>query len=46
MADVASVFHWPPSEMDGMSVSDLMVWRGKAEKRAGNSDPTGKSRKR
>ncbi|RQT09833.1 GpE family phage tail protein [Burkholderia contaminans] len=33
MADVALVFHWPPSVMDGMSVSELMDWRERARER-------------
>lgn len=33
MADVAVVFHWPPTAMDGMSVSELMEWRERARVR-------------
>ena len=33
MADVALVFHWPPSGMDSMSVSELMDWRERARER-------------
>lgn len=33
MADVALVFHWPPSAMDCMSVSELMDWRERARER-------------
>ncbi|VWB77523.1 putative phage tail-associated protein [Burkholderia lata] len=33
MADVALVFHWPPSVMDSMSVSELMDWRERARER-------------
>lgn len=27
MADIALVFHWPPSEMGGMSLLELAEWR-------------------
>ena len=27
MADIAAVFHWPPSAFDDMSLSDLVRWR-------------------
>jgi hypothetical protein len=30
MADVAFVFHWPPSVMDAMSISELMQWHARA----------------
>jgi len=33
MADIALVFHWPPSVMDAMSVSELMTWRERAAER-------------
>ncbi|VWB34829.1 putative phage tail-associated protein [Burkholderia lata] len=33
MADVALVFHWPPSVMDSMSISELMDWRERARER-------------
>lgn len=46
MADVASVFHWPPSEMDAMSIADLMEWHTRAAKRAGTSEALPKRRKR
>ena len=35
MADIAVIFHWPPSEMDGMSLTDLLSWRYKALQRSG-----------
>ena len=35
MADIAEVFHWPPSEMKGMRLSELRVWRELALQRAG-----------
>ncbi len=34
MADIAAVFHWPPSAMDHMPLTELMMWRDKAEARA------------
>lgn len=33
MADVAIVFHWPPSAMDPMSLGELMQWREQARVR-------------
>ncbi|MGT0248012.1 GpE family phage tail protein [Burkholderia pyrrocinia] len=33
MADVATVFHWSPTVMDAMSVSELMEWRERARVR-------------
>jgi hypothetical protein len=33
MADIAVVFHWPPSAMDGMSLTELMQWRERARER-------------
>ncbi|MDO9177444.1 MAG: GpE family phage tail protein [Agitococcus sp.] len=33
MADIAVVFHWPPSAMDSMSLTELMNWREQARKR-------------
>jgi len=35
MADIAVVFHWPPSAMDDLSVWDLMEWRERARIRSG-----------
>jgi len=34
MADIAVVFHWPPSAMEGMSLTELMDWREQARIRA------------
>lgn len=34
MADIAAVFHWPPSSMHDMPLAELMMWRDKAEARA------------
>lgn len=39
MADIAAVFHWPPSEMDGMSLEELARWREKARQRGPQEDP-------
>lgn len=33
MADLAVVFHWPPSAMDQMSLAELMAWRAQAARR-------------
>ena len=33
-ADIAAVFHWPPSEIQGMSVSELVDWRNRAIERS------------
>jgi hypothetical protein len=30
MADIAAVFHWPPSEMAAMSIGELMAAHGRA----------------
>lgn len=30
MADIALIFHWPPSEMIGMDIVDLIEWRRRA----------------
>jgi hypothetical protein len=35
MADIAVIFHWPPSEMYGWSVTELMEWRERARVRSG-----------
>ncbi|RUQ74924.1 GpE family phage tail protein [Azospirillum doebereinerae] len=33
MADLAAVFHWPPSEMDGMDPAELLRWHELARER-------------
>lgn len=33
MADVAAVFHWPLSELEQLSLGDLMAWRDRARAR-------------
>lgn len=35
MADLAAVFHWPPSAMDPMSLTELADWREHARQRTG-----------
>ncbi|AHD15281.1 P2 GpE family protein [Pseudomonas sp. FGI182] len=37
MADVAVVFHWTPSDMDGLGVKELMDWRERARLRSSNN---------
>jgi hypothetical protein len=38
MADIATIFHWPPSVTDVMSLSEVLEWRHKAILRSGASD--------
>ncbi|MCH7275054.1 MAG: GpE family phage tail protein [Paraburkholderia tropica] len=38
MADIATVFHWAPRDMDGFSLSELMDWRERARIRSGTED--------
>lgn len=33
MADLATVFHWAPADMEQLSLSELMEWRERARKR-------------
>ncbi|NYZ64443.1 GpE family phage tail protein [Endozoicomonas sp. SM1973] len=33
LADLAVVFHWPPSELWELELSDLMIWHEKAKER-------------
>lgn len=33
MADIATVFHWPPSAFDRMTIGQLMSWRAAAIER-------------
>ncbi|MEO1827669.1 MAG: GpE family phage tail protein [Pseudomonas sp.] len=35
MADLAVVFHWAPSDMDHLTLTELMEWREQARKRTG-----------
>jgi len=32
MADVAFVFHFPPSELWGLDIEELMEWHGQAKR--------------
>jgi len=38
MADIAAVFHWPPSEMAPMALAELMTWHSHALSRAKTPD--------
>ncbi|EKF66199.1 GpE family phage tail protein [Serratia plymuthica] len=39
MADIAVIFHWPPSEMSCMTLTELIGWRHRALQRSGvNTD--------
>tara|TARA_Y100000815_G_C12936587_1_gene347561 strand:- start:165 stop:311 length:147 start_codon:yes stop_codon:yes gene_type:complete len=42
MADIASVFHWQPDAMDGMSIEELARWREKARERFEAQNNTGR----
>ncbi|WP_244207712.1 GpE family phage tail protein [Rahnella inusitata] len=35
MADIATVFHWQPSEMFAMSLTEIIGWRRRALLRSG-----------
>lgn len=35
MADIATIFHWPPAAMGPMSLAELARWREKARVRSG-----------
>ena len=34
MADIATVFHWPLSDLVAMDLADLIAWRERARVRA------------
>ncbi|HHR5846969.1 GpE family phage tail protein [Providencia rustigianii] len=36
IADIATVFHWAPSEYDAMTASELLLWHQRAAARTGN----------
>ncbi|WP_318389664.1 GpE family phage tail protein [Enterobacter sp.] len=38
MADIATVFHWPPSATEDMPLTEVLEWRHKAILRSGASD--------
>ncbi|MFK3888499.1 GpE family phage tail protein [Sphingomonas sp. NPDC079357] len=44
MADVATVFHWPPAAMDPMPLAELMRWHARALARFKAMYPPGKAR--
>ncbi|HEX8963633.1 MAG TPA: GpE family phage tail protein [Rhodocyclaceae bacterium] len=35
MADIAAIFHWPPSAFEDMNVEDIAMWREQARQRSG-----------
>ncbi|EPC4486364.1 MULTISPECIES: GpE family phage tail protein [Serratia] len=37
-ADIAAVFHWPPTVTDLMPLAELLEWRHRAIIRSGASD--------
>ncbi|WP_425583005.1 GpE family phage tail protein [Zhongshania borealis] len=39
IANIATVFHWPPSEFNTMALSDLVMWEQKARERSGKPQP-------
>jgi hypothetical protein len=38
VADIATVFHWPPSVTEFMTLTEVLEWRHKAIMRHGTSD--------
>jgi hypothetical protein len=38
MADIAVIFHWPPTVFDTMPLPELMQWRERARERSGAQD--------
>lgn len=38
VADIATIFHWPPSVTDVMPLTEVLEWRYKAIQRSGASD--------
>ncbi|WP_420912603.1 GpE family phage tail protein [Chromobacterium sphagni] len=38
IADIATVFHWPPAAYDAMPLAELASWRERARLRSGNAD--------
>ncbi|MFE4125542.1 GpE family phage tail protein [Kosakonia sp. YIM B13588] len=38
IADIAVIFHWPPSVMYDMEPRELMAWRQQAAIRSGNHE--------
>lgn len=35
MADIATIFHWPPADMLDMGLAELAEWRERARVRSG-----------
>nr|WP_274618916.1 GpE family phage tail protein [Escherichia coli] len=38
VADIATIFHWPPSVTDVMALTEVLEWRYKAIQRCGAND--------
>ncbi len=38
VADIATIFHWPPSVTDVMPLTEVLEWRYKAIQRSGAND--------
>ncbi|MGO2335562.1 GpE family phage tail protein [Providencia sp.] len=38
IADIAMVFHWPPSSFDEMTISELIKWHRLAAVRIGQNE--------
>lgn len=38
MADIATVFHWPPDVMEAMAILELAEWREQARRRTTGDD--------
>ncbi|HBR1366668.1 TPA: GpE family phage tail protein [Klebsiella pneumoniae] len=38
VADIATIFNWPPSEILAMDIGEVIAWRERAAIRSGNSD--------
>ncbi|PPW54687.1 GpE family phage tail protein [Escherichia coli] len=38
LPDLVVIFHWPPSELYPMSLTELITWREKALRRSGNTN--------
>ncbi|WP_446698225.1 GpE family phage tail protein [Atlantibacter hermannii] len=38
IADIATIFHWPPDVTGDMSLTELLEWRHKAILRSGAAD--------
>ncbi|OCJ24633.1 GpE family phage tail protein [Serratia sp. 14-2641] len=38
IADIAVIFHWPPSELYPMSLMEVINWRDKTLQRSGHAN--------